>query len=150
MTLQTQESGQGLVKDAATSLQGDTQGEGSEGRGGILSSFLVSRNPLEPSPTTTTTHSPLLDDSSDLSDLGWIIPVAIVCIVAMVGIAFAFYYGIRKLEMRMLNWCIRNCACCCPGGGGEEERLLGGERYASLNASHKTERDRKASLKMRS
>lgn len=79
------------------------------------------------------TDPPLLGDSADLSDLGWIIPTTIVCIAAMLGVAFACYHGVRKLELCMLGWLYRNCSCCFSPGDRERGRLLRGEQYDTLS-----------------
>lgn len=85
--------------------------------------------------------------STGPDELGWIIPTAIVVIASMVGVAFAMYFGIRALELRMLSWCYRNCSCCCkPGGHGR--RLLGGELYDNLSEDTDSTR-RRESVRLR-
>ena len=126
---------------------------GGGGVGGGAGAYInTPLNAPEPS-LAPVTPPPLLGDASELSDLGWIVPTVIVCIAVMLGVAFACYYGVRRLELRMLGWCYRNCSCCCaPGGGGsgrgEGGRLLRGEQYDTL--SEETERKgRKETVRLR-
>lgn len=128
-----------VVADPSTTTTTTTSGifvvDGGGGGGGAVD-VNTPLNAPEPSldPVTDFPGQGLLGDSADLSDLGWIIPTTIVCIAAMLGIAFACFYGVRKLELRVLGWFYRNCSCCCaPGGGGEGRRLLRGEQYDTLS-----------------
>ncbi|XP_076448491.1 uncharacterized protein LOC143285148 [Babylonia areolata] len=91
----------------------------------------------------------LLTDSSDVSDLGWMIPAVIVGIFAMIGLAFACYLGVRRLELRMLHWCRVHCACCC-GPDEEAGRLLTGESYNSLSQTGRKEAVRMRDFRERS
>lgn len=112
---------------------------------GALGLLNTPLNAPEPS-LESVTHRPLLG-STDSADLGWIIPVALVVIVAMVGLALGCYFGIRALEMRMLGWCYRKCGCCCEQGASGT-RLLSGERYGNLKEEDET-RHRKDDVRLK-
>ncbi|XP_076468873.1 uncharacterized protein LOC143299504 [Babylonia areolata] len=128
-------------------------GGGGGGGGGVprVNTPLNAPQPsLEPVVTGGPPASPpsLIASYADLSDLVWIIPISVVCLIALVLLAMALYHGVRKLELRMLGWCYRNCPCCCaPGGGGglggggiggggllgRGGRVLRGEQYDTLS-----------------
>ncbi|KAK7101875.1 uncharacterized protein [Littorina saxatilis] len=127
LTSLTSTVGENLTLSSTSGIFDDVGGGGGRGRyfNTPLSAPEASLDPI--------TEPPLLGDSADLDDLGWIIPATIACIAAMFAIALACYYGVRKLELRMLAWCYRNCSCCCVPGDGEGGRLLGGEQHDSLS-----------------
>lgn len=85
-------------------------------------------NAPEPSLTPYTGSPGILLGSTGSSDLAWIIPAVLAVVAGMVGLAFAFYFCVRFMEMRMLGWCFRNCSCCCkPNSKGR--KLVAGKSY---------------------
>ncbi|KAL8583464.1 hypothetical protein ACOMHN_044822 [Nucella lapillus] len=107
------------------------------GGGGLHTPLNAPQPSLKPVTQSSSSSSSSFGSSANLLELGWIIPISVISLVLMVALALALYYGVRKLELRMLSWCYRNCGCCCaPGGGGGGRRggrALRGEQYDTLS-----------------
>ncbi|KAL8587132.1 hypothetical protein ACOMHN_026100 [Nucella lapillus] len=117
--------------DAADSVAGGTRD-----RLGTLFRVVGSSSGAE---TTTATGDPLLATSSSVKELAWLVPAVIVGIFVMIGLAFACYLGVRRLELRMLHWCRVHCACCHCWEDEERGRLLNGDVYNGLSQTSRKE-----------
>ncbi|CAI9722202.1 Hypothetical predicted protein [Octopus vulgaris] len=60
--------------------------------------------------TTTTSHKELITNL----DLIWIIPVLILIVIILFGLALLLFYCIRTTELLLLSSC-KHCHCCCTG-----------------------------------
>ena len=85
----------------------------------------------------TTTHK---HHETDLTELAWIIPMVLAGVVIMFIIALLCYYGVRRTELFMMQWCYRKYGCCKPTENEEYTNLkeaFDPESY-SLNGMHCT------------
>ncbi|KAK3769676.1 hypothetical protein RRG08_004928 [Elysia crispata] len=77
--------------------------------------------------STTTTSNPLVYlGNGHLSELGWLIPLVIGGVIAMVILALLCFYGVTALERKFTVFCFNTFGCCRPGPTrlGEESESL--------------------------
>lgn len=68
---------------------------------------------IDSNTNSTTTHS--FGDGLSNLDLIWIIPIMILIILILIGLAFLLFYCIQKTEICLLRYCsccFRCCKCC--------------------------------------
>ena len=68
----------------------------------------------------TTTHK---HHDTDLTELAWVIPMVLAGVVVMFIIALLFYYGVRRTELFLMQWCFKKYGCCKPTEGEESTYL---------------------------